>query len=232
MAEMTISDRGILEIAEHEGIVPAPYRDSVGVWTWGIGHTRNAGGLDPAKMPMAMPGNLDAAIDLVIETFRDDVVKYAARVNTAIKVPLKQHEFDALVSFDLNTGGIHRAQLTKAINQGDPDAARHFMGWLRPPEIRKRRKAEMSLFRTGDYDANGDTIPIWRTNGAGRLSGIMQTITGAEMLARFGAEPAPVDLPRLPDLTPMARALNDIDARHRALGEALVAAHEAFAEIT
>ena len=158
MAEMTLSDRGILEIAEHEGIVPAPYRDSVGVWTWGIGHTRNAGGLDPAKMPMAMPGNLDAAIDLVIETFRDDVVKYAARVNTAIKVPLKQHEFDALVSFDLNTGGIHRAQLTKAINQGDPDAARHFMGWLRPPEIRERRKAEMSLFRTGDYDANGDTI--------------------------------------------------------------------------
>ena len=47
---MRLSDKGIVEIAEHEGIVPAPYRDSVGVVTFGVGHTAAAGVLDPAEM--------------------------------------------------------------------------------------------------------------------------------------------------------------------------------------
>lgn len=182
---MRVSDKGLLEIAEHEGIVPAPYRDSVGVWTWGIGHTAAAGGLDPREMSSAMPLDVEAAVDRAISTFRDDLRKYEARVNEAIRVPIKQHQFDALVSFDFNTGGIHRAKLTKAINARDPKAARHFMGWLRPPEIRKRRTAEMRLFETGDYDANGTMIPIWKTNGKGKLTGILRQMDGSEMLGRM-----------------------------------------------
>lgn len=190
---MKLSDRGLLEIAEHEGIVPAPYKDSVGVWTFGIGHTAAAGGLDPRQMERAMPSgaSLQSAIDRAIAIFKEDVEKYAARVNDAIKVPLKQHEFDALVSFDFNTGGIHRAKLTEAINSGSPDAARHFMGWLRPPEIRKRRTSEMRLFETGNYDANGDDIPIWRTDSQGRLRGVLRTMNGADLVERMGVKPAP-----------------------------------------
>tara|TARA_R110000868_G_scaffold365076_1_gene627922 strand:- start:420 stop:1061 length:642 start_codon:yes stop_codon:yes gene_type:complete len=183
---MKISDRGILEIAEHEGIVPAPYRDSVGVLTYGIGHTKNAGGIDPSTMSKAMPADVETAIDHALEVFRTDVKSYEARVNKALKVPVTQYEFDALVSFDLNTGGIHRAQLTKAINDERPDAARHFMGWLRPPELRKRRTAEMNLFMTGDYDANGDRIPVWKTNGNGTLNGMLYTMSGADVLKRMG----------------------------------------------
>ena len=194
---MRLSQKGILEIAEHEGIVPAPYRDSVGVWTYGVGHTAAAGGPDPAKMPKAMPADVDAAIDGALALFAEDVEKYEARVNAAVKVPMAQHEFDALVSFDFNTGGIHRAKLTGAINRGDRDAARHFMGWLRPPEIRKRRTAEMNLFKSGNYDANGDDIPIWRTNGQGKLIGILRTVDGADVLRRMGRapEPRPVIVP-------------------------------------
>lgn len=184
---MRLSDRGLLEIAEHEGIVPAPYMDSAGVWTFGVGHTAAAGGLDPQEMPGAMPEGeqLERRIDRAIEVFREDVAKYEDRVNSAIKVPIEQHQFDALVSFDFNTGGIHRAKLTQAINRRDPDAARHFMGWLRPPEIRKRRTAEMRLFQTGDYDANGDNIPIWRTDGKGKLIGIERQMDGTELLGRM-----------------------------------------------
>ena len=182
---MKISDKGILEIAEHEGIVPAPYYDSVRVLTYGIGHTKNAGGIDPAAMDFAMPTDIEAAIDHALDVFRKDVKSYEARVNKAIKVQVTQYEFDALVSFDLNTGGIHRAQLTKAINDGRPDAARHFMGWLRPPELRKRRTAEMNLFMTGDYDANGDQIPVWKTNGNGKLNGMLFTMSGADVLKRM-----------------------------------------------
>lgn len=181
---MKVSNKGLLEIAEHEGIVPAPYKDSVGVWTFGIGHTAAAGDLDPSEMSGKMPVgvDLDAAVTRAIKLFKRDVVKYEARVNKALTRKVKQHEFDALVSFDFNTGGIHRARLTKAINLGDKAAHRHFMGWLRPPEIRKRRTAEMNLFRTGDYDANGTAIPIWKTNGKGRLIGQIKTMHGADLL--------------------------------------------------
>ncbi len=184
---MRVSDKGVVEIAEHEGIVPAPYRDSVGVVTFGVGHTAAAGGLEPREMNSAMPecDALASAVDRAIMLFKDDLEKYEARVNEAINVPLTQYEFDALVSFDFNTGGIHRAKLTRAINSGDKSGA-GFMGWLNPPEIRKRRTAEMNLFRTGDYDANGNTVPIWGTNGALKLTGIVGQVSGPSLIARMG----------------------------------------------
>lgn len=190
---MKISSKGVLEIAEHEGIVPGPYRDSVGVWTYGVGHTAAAGGPDPAAMPRGMPANLDQAILKALGIFDTDLDKYEARVSDAVNVPLKQHQFDALVSFDFNTGGIYRAKLTQAINRGDMSGA-GFMGWLKPKEIIKRRKAEQALFRTGDYDANGDAIPIYRVDERGRLRGILKTVSGAELavlMQRAGANRTP-----------------------------------------
>lgn len=194
---MRLSDKGLLEIAEHEGIVPAPYMDSVGVWTFGVGHTAAAGGVNPSTLPRGMPSNLDAAIDEALRVFREDVVKYEDRVNRAVKVPLAQHEFDALVSFDFNTGGIHRAKLTARINAHDAKASEGFMGWLKPPEIRKRRVAEKALYDTGNYDANGDTIPIWRADENGRLRGIHSTISGAEVLRRMGRGLVAQEIPQV-----------------------------------
>lgn len=197
---MRTSPKGIVEIAEHEGIVPAPYRDSVGVMTFGVGHTAAAGGLDPREMNSAMPTGvaLDKAVDRALMLFRDDLVKYEARVNGAIKVPLKQHEFDALVSWDFNTGGATwrspaglPPQLVRQINAGDKSGA-GFMGWLKPPEIRKRRTAEQRLFKTGDYDHNGTMVPIWGTNGAGRLTKIIGQMDGHELLRRMGRPDVPL----------------------------------------
>jgi len=190
-----VSDQGLIEICEYEGIVPAPYRDSVGVWTYGVGHTSAAGGVDPREMNGRYPGadEIDAAVDRALAVFRADVVKYENRVNAAIKVPLAQHQFDALVSFDINTGGINRAKLTAAINARNPDAARHFFGWLKPPEIRGRRTAEHDLFVSGDYAANGDRVPVWRTDGKGNLAGILETVSGAEILRRMGGTHPPLD---------------------------------------
>jgi lysozyme len=103
-------------------------------------------------MPKGNPANLDAALTEAFAVFRRDLARFEKRVNDAVRVPMKQHEFDALVSFDFNTGGIHRAQLTKHLNAGNrPEAARAFMGWLKPPEIRSRRESEMRLFRDGSY---------------------------------------------------------------------------------
>lgn len=149
---MKTSDRGVYAIALHEGIVPAPYLDSVNVWTIYIGHTASAGAPNPANMPKGNPANLDAALTEAFTVFRRDLARFEKRVNDAVKVPLKQHEFDALVSFDFNTGGVHRAKLTEHLNKGDRRAAtKGFLGWLRPSEIKSRRESEMRLFRDGAY---------------------------------------------------------------------------------
>lgn len=181
---MKISANGILEIAEHEGIVLGPYKDSVGVWTYGVGHTAAAGGLDPAKMKREdtrgwSAVRVEAELIKALRLFDEDLDKYEARVARAVKVPLKPHEFDALVSFDFNTGGIYKAKLTEAINRGDKGGD-GFMGWVKPKEIIKRRKAEQALFRTGAYDANGDDIPVYDALGDGRLRHRM-TISGAKL---------------------------------------------------
>jgi len=180
---MKISNRGLLEIAEHEGIVPGPYLDSRGIWTWGIGHTAAAGDPDPEAMARDMPDDIDTAIIAALKQFNRDLDTYERRVNSAITVPLKQYQFDALVSFDFNTGGIFKARLTQRINAGDPGAADSFMGWLKPPEIRGRRTDEMHLFQTGDYSADGDAIKVWRVNAKGSVRGLDRVIRGDELLA-------------------------------------------------
>jgi lysozyme len=165
---MKTSDAGIYALALHEGIVPAPYKDSVGVWTYGIGHTTGAGAPDPAKMPKGMPADLDAALRDVFEVFRRDLPKYEAGVNRAVKVPISQAQFDALVSFHYNTGAIGKASLVKRLNAGDfAGAATGFMAWKKPPEIIDRRKAEQALFAKGVYP--GGQVTVWQVSKAGSV---------------------------------------------------------------
>lgn len=166
---MRTSDAGLIALVRHEGIVPAPYRDSVGVWTYGVGHTRAAGPPDPAALPRGMPEDLDGAMRRVLDLFRTDLLVYEAAVQVVLRRPVTQHAFDALVSFHYNTGGIRRAKLTEHLNAGRLDeAARAFLGWLRPPEIRTRRLAEQSLFRAGVYGSG--RIAVYSANANGRLS--------------------------------------------------------------
>jgi len=71
-------------------------------------------------------------------------------------VPLSQTQFDALVSFHYNTGGIAKANLTRLLNAGDyAGAADAFMGWSKPAEIIPRREKEQKLFRSGVYSNCG-----------------------------------------------------------------------------
>ena len=133
---MQMTDRGLLALARHEGLVPGPYRDSTGTWTFGIGHTAAAGPPDPATMPRGMPDELDAGIREAFRLFRRDLARYEADVRRAVTVPLQPHEFDALVSFHFNSGGIARAALTRHLNAGDREAAaRAFLNWRKPASI-------------------------------------------------------------------------------------------------
>ncbi|TAZ86958.1 lysozyme (plasmid) [Rhizobium ruizarguesonis] len=150
MAKHTMSKKGLIELIGHEAIVQTRYMDSVGVWTIGVGHTKPAGPPDPKSFTAIM------SIRDVLVLYKQDLQKYIDAVNTAIKVDVSQTEFDALVSFHFNTGGIGRASLVKSLNAGDrKKAAKEFMNWVKPPEIRKRREKEQKLFADGAYSGHG-----------------------------------------------------------------------------
>ena len=181
---MHMTDRGLLALVRHEGLVPGPYLDVKKVWTFGIGHTGAAGPPEPARMPRGMPDDLDAGIREAFRLFRADIVAYEAEVLRSVKVPLEPHEFDALVSFHYNTGGIAKAALTKALNVGNrAAAAAAFMGWLKPAAIRSRREAERDLFARGIYPTG--TIPVRSVdrNGQVNFSRPIRRLTEVEALA-------------------------------------------------
>lgn len=160
---MRVSKKGLLEIASHEAIVRSKYKDSVDVWTIGIGHTASAGHPDPA----AVKGRL--SFKDVMEIFESDIQKFERRVNEAFTKALTQEQFDAAVSFDFNTGGIDRATWVKQFNDGDLRAARKsFMNWRKPKEIIPRRQKECDLFFDGTYSGDG-FVNVYPANDHGRV---------------------------------------------------------------
>jgi lysozyme len=210
---MKTSLHGIYAIAVHEGIVPGPYKDSVGVWTYGIGHTAAAGLPNPAMLPRGMPEDIDKEIKTVVELFQRDLVKYETGVNRAVKVPVKQHEFDALVSFHYNTGKVGSAKLTTELNAGNRvAAAAAFMNWLKPKELEKRRIAERRLFAEGIYPE--EKVNVWKVSNTGRV--IWQVVKQFDMEEFFNIFTSQSRL-HISDL-PLCKTKDDIRRLQRMLG--------------
>ena len=196
-SSLSTSPSGVIALISHEGIVPGPYLDSVGVWTYGVGHTAAAGAPIPSSMPRGMPSDLDAEIRRVFSVFEKDLASYEADVRKAVKVPVYQHEFDALVSFHYNTGRVATASITAALNRGDrAEAARCFMNFLKPPDIRDRRESERDLFRDGKYPSQ--RLTVWGVSASGRIVWKpVRTIAPEEALRlmRFDSTEAPATSP-------------------------------------
>lgn len=216
---MKVSDKGIAEILSHEAIVPMPYRDSKQIWTVGVGHTSGAGAPNPSKMPkgVAMP------LSKVIEIFKNDLPKYEAGVNKALKVPVAQHVFDAIVSFHFNTGaatrvGAKQPGFIKLINAGHSPSSdvvcTAMMQWSNPPEIVDRRTKEMMLMKTGRYnpnpkigviqaDAAGNVL--WRTRKNISFAEAMQSAPVMPVAAPATEVTTPArTIPRGPETAPIA----------------------------
>lgn len=167
---MKTSDKGVAFLVAHEGVVPAPYFDSVGILTYGVGHTSAAGDPNPAEMKRGMPDDLDAALCDVFAVFRNDLARYEADVARALGgVSVEQHEFDAAVSFHFNTGSITRAAWVDLWKGGrKADAAKSMLAnWRKPAAIIGRRTAERDLFLSGDYGKQAATV--WKVSDAGRI---------------------------------------------------------------
>lgn len=186
---MRTSPQGVAEIASHEAIVLSPYRDSRGILTIGVGHTKGAGAPDPASFPVGV----EQPIDRILAVFRADLAKFEDRVNQAVKVPVAQHEFDALVSFDFNTGGIDKANLVKKLNAGDrAGAIKGFDGWHKPPEIIGRRNKEKALFASGTYASVGKAT-VYPADANGKV--LWSKGRKVDVLSLMGIAPPTTDPP-------------------------------------
>ncbi|MDR8763976.1 Lysozyme RrrD [Burkholderia multivorans] len=84
-------------------------------------------------------------------------------VNKAVKVQLKQTEFDALVSYAYNPGG-GWTKVTDMINRGQiPEAMAQISQYVYSggkvfDGLVKRRKDEVTLYTTGRYEFHGQSI--------------------------------------------------------------------------
>lgn len=202
---MNLSERGAIEIVSHEAIVLTPYYDSVGVLTWGVGHTAAAG----EPLPSSMWGKQATVAD-ALRVFRKDAERYAARVRAAFTRPLTQEQFDAAVSFDFNTGAIHRATWVKKFNAGDIAGARKsFMDWRKPKEIIPRRAKERDLFFDGKYTGNG-IVSVYPADEKGKVlwsQGKRVNLLDAIAVekAKEAPKPAPAPTPAAKPETPASK---------------------------
>jgi lysozyme len=123
----------------------AAYVDPVGVLTIGWGHTNH-------HEPKFNGGTVwsQAQCDAALA---GDMAVFEAHVNRLAKVGLKQHEFDALVSWAYNTGGPSTASLWRLLNSGDKAAIPATLAlWNKGGGrvlngLTRRRKAEGLLFQ-------------------------------------------------------------------------------------
>ena len=150
---LKISPKGVALIKEFEGLKLNSYRDAVGIWTIGYGHTATA--KPNQKITEAQADALLA----------QDIAKFETLTHTHVKVPLTQGQYDAFVSLLFNVGpgnssksGIIRlangqpSTLLRRLNAKDYlGAALAFKDWKMAggkvlAGLVRRREAEYKLF--------------------------------------------------------------------------------------
>lgn len=154
---MKLGPQGEKLIKEGEGLVLYTYDDAnpgkpflrgkpKGELTIGYGHTSAAGA------PKVVPGMKITKAEAEA-IFKRDIQKYVASVNELVTREVTQNQFDALVSFQYNTGALATSTLLKRVNAGQFDQVpAEFMKWVNDngrmlPGLVNRRRAEVALWR-------------------------------------------------------------------------------------
>ena len=141
------SNSGKAFIKSFEGKRLVAYDDGTGVWTIGCGTIKYPNGKAVKKGDVCT----DAQVD---QYFSNDLVKFENSVNSLVKVPLTQNQFDALVCFVFNVGrtNFKTSTLLKFINEQLWDKIpKQFMRWVYHDKklikgLENRRKIEVRLW--------------------------------------------------------------------------------------
>lgn len=154
---MRTSQRGIGFLKRHEQVVLRAYRDPVGAWTIGAGLTKASGVIDPGPGMVITEEEADRLLTLAL-------AKYERRTDQAMP-GASQPAFDGGVSFDFNTGAIHRASWVPAWASGNMGAMREQLArWNKGggrvlPGLTRRRAEEANLIQFGDYGVPPTATP-------------------------------------------------------------------------
>jgi lysozyme len=161
MNDFEYSDTGLALTRSFEGLRLEAYRDSAGIWTIGYGHTG----------PEVRAG-LRISETQAVALLRADLAAAVHCVRCAVRTPLGQHQFDALVDFCFNAGrgNFLSSTLLRCVNRGDLQAAVQQFGlWMHAggeviPGLERRRAAEASLFASAPTSRSVSTPAA--SNGA------------------------------------------------------------------
>ncbi|ACP20889.1 hypothetical protein Aasi_1537 [Candidatus Amoebophilus asiaticus 5a2] len=151
-----ISQAGLNFIASYEGCSLKVYKDVAGIETIGYGH-------------VVLPRedfSKEITHKKALELLHQDADEAIRGVKSQVKVPLLQHQFDALVSFTFNVGSkaLKESRLLKLINSRDmePEKIREAFLRFRKAKINgvltdvqglvNRRGTEAKLFLEGVYE--------------------------------------------------------------------------------
>jgi lysozyme len=140
---MKTSDAGVELIKGFEGLRLAAYRDPAGILTIGYGHA----GQDVQESDTITEAEAERLLRL-------DLLSAELAVQRLVRVPLNQHQFDALVSFTYNVGAgnLGGSTLLRLLNDANyAHAAQQFDLWAyargqRLAGLQRRRAAERFLF--------------------------------------------------------------------------------------
>ncbi|MEN3931418.1 lysozyme [Microvirga sp. W0021] len=144
---------GLKLIKQWEGLRTTAYKDVVGILTIGYGHTSSAGA------PVVSSGMKITETEAE-EILKRDLEKFEKRVTELVKVPLTDNQFAVLVSFDFNTGALHKSTLLKKLNAGDyASVPAELMKWInaggkKVKGLVNRRAAECGLWVKGEFVAS------------------------------------------------------------------------------
>lgn len=178
------SIEGKLEICAEEGIVIERYKDSIGVWTIGVGVTKAAGArIDPTKYRGEI--SVVEAYDMM-ESILPKYEKIVEKLLDGKQV--EQHVFDALVGAAYNIGPkFARGKQTRAlISEGKYREALTL--WKRAggrvsPSLLARRNREADLCETGVY--HGKIIPVYDAKNPGSKPRKIYDLSRSEMRSKI-----------------------------------------------
>jgi lysozyme len=117
---VNVSKAAIALIKHHEGVRSRPYRCPANLWTVGVGHLIGDGKLLPDSW------NRTFSQEEIDGLLKSDLRRFELGVHKMLpNVPLRQHEFDAIISFcfNLGLGCFQRSTLRQALLRGDKKAA-------------------------------------------------------------------------------------------------------------
>lgn len=143
---MQIDNSGIALIQGFEGTKLQAYQDVKGVWTIGTGTTIYPNGNYVKRGDVITQAQADQYLQY-------DLQRFVNSVNSLVKVPLSQNQFNALVSLVYNIGSTAFANSTllRTLNSGNYNidfTAWKYSGGRMIQGLLNRRIAEQNLFRS------------------------------------------------------------------------------------